>query len=147
MVDSIVFKNLFKYRSVYQLVPIPFHQTAKYIQLYKPASSKLANMSSTTTISAIELERMSMPIEPAPSNQDTKEPQRTIRPDRSSGSASLLGENGGSEPCPTPAIAAAERWNESPQNMSRLAAAFFCFMVMGANDSAYGVSLDGSLAE
>ncbi|KAK2616223.1 hypothetical protein QQS21_000855 [Conoideocrella luteorostrata] len=94
-------------------------------------------MSATTTIApAIELDRM--PIEPAPIKSDDKEPQRVFRPDVSSTSASLLGENGGTEPCQTPAITVTERWNESPKNMFRLAAAFFCFLVMGANDSAYG---------
>lgn len=63
-----------------------------------------------------------------------------VRLDASFGLASLRGENGNSESCPSSLTAAAERWNESRTNVFRLVASFFCFMVMGANDSAYGVS-------
>nr|AXS58697.1 major facilitator superfamily protein homeolog p [Epichloe coenophiala] len=89
---------------------------------------------------AIQLNHLT--TEPAPIKPDDQEPRRIIRAHApsSSGRASLLGENGGSEPCPTPAIsAAAKRWNESPASMIRLAAAFFCFLVMGATDAAYGL--------
>ncbi|KAG6006905.1 hypothetical protein E4U21_006624 [Claviceps maximensis] len=33
----------------------------------------------------------------------------------------------------------AEQWNASPRNISRIAATFFCFLVMGANDAAFGL--------
>ncbi|KAG5978560.1 hypothetical protein E4U55_006054 [Claviceps digitariae] len=33
----------------------------------------------------------------------------------------------------------AERWNDSRRNVSRIGAAFLCFLVMGANDAAYGL--------
>ncbi|EFY91605.1 hypothetical protein MAC_02490 [Metarhizium acridum CQMa 102] len=93
-------------------------------------------MSATTTISAIELEQMPMPVEPAPVKLDIKQPR--VRPDAASGPSCILDENGGSEPCPHSAVAATERWNGSRTNVYRIAACFFSFLVMGANDSAYG---------
>lgn len=63
-----------------------------------------------------------------------------VRLDASFNSASLPDENMNGESCPSPATAAAERWNESRTNVFRILASFFCFIVMGANDSAYGVS-------
>jgi hypothetical protein len=32
-----------------------------------------------------------------------------------------------------------EKWNQSRTNIQRTLATFWCFMVMGANDAAYGV--------
>lgn len=94
-------------------------------------------MSVTTTLSpAIELDQL--PIEPAPIRQDAKQSQHELQ--TWSPSLTFRGENQGTEPDPAPAVNAVERWNESPKIMSRVAAAFFCFLVMGANDSAYGVS-------
>ncbi|KHN95196.1 Major facilitator superfamily domain, general substrate transporter [Metarhizium album ARSEF 1941] len=84
---------------------------------------------STTTTSAAELERNPAP----PSNVAS-------RPDAAAGAARLPG----SEPNPSPspaaaaAAAAAERWNGSRTNVHRVAACFLSFLVMGANDSAYG---------
>lgn len=34
-----------------------------------------------------------------------------------------------------------EKWNQSRINIQRTLATFWCFMVMGANDAAYGVRL------
>jgi hypothetical protein len=36
---------------------------------------------------------------------------------------------------------AVERWNHPRSNIYKTLATFWCFMVMGANDAAYGVSL------
>lgn len=33
-----------------------------------------------------------------------------------------------------------EKWNQNRLNVQRTFATFWCFMVMGANDAAYGVS-------
>lgn len=33
-----------------------------------------------------------------------------------------------------------ERWNSTPRNIAKTLATFWAFLVMGANDSAYGVS-------
>ncbi|EHK19369.1 uncharacterized protein TRIVIDRAFT_193327 [Trichoderma virens Gv29-8] len=52
-----------------------------------------------------------------------------MRLNASSGSPSLLDENGNSEPCATSAPAVTERWNESRTNAFRLVASFFCFML------------------
>ncbi|TWU72322.1 hypothetical protein ED733_000817 [Metarhizium rileyi] len=84
-------------------------------------------MSSTATVLAIELEQLPS------SGQSIKEP-RDLHPDAPCPTA-LPAEHGDSEP---PAVAAVERWNESRANVYRTAACFFCFLVMGANDSAYG---------
>lgn len=93
------------------------------------------------TCDAIELDRVDPPTRPAPATRDDREIKRVSRsrPEASSGSASLLGELGGFEPGPTPAMPAAEKWNQSRSHIYRVAATFFCFMVMGANDAAYGV--------
>lgn len=42
---------------------------------------------------------------------------------------------------PGAAVSALQRWNHPRDNIHRLAACFWCFLVMGANDAAYGVSL------
>ena len=40
----------------------------------------------------------------------------------------------------SPAFHAMEKWNEPRINVSRTLATFWSFLVMGANDAAYGVS-------
>ncbi|UKZ84046.1 hypothetical protein TrVFT333_011862 [Trichoderma virens FT-333] len=95
-------------------------------------------MLTTPANSTIELEQTSKRVKPALFKHDMTESQRTMRLNASSGSPSLLDENGNSEPCATSATAVTEGWNESRTNAFRLVASVFCFMVMGANDSAYG---------
>jgi hypothetical protein len=41
---------------------------------------------------------------------------------------------------PTDAFPVLERWNQNRLNIYRTFATFWCFLVMGANDAAYGVS-------
>lgn len=41
---------------------------------------------------------------------------------------------------PSGAVSALQRWNNPRGNMFRIGACFWCFLVMGANDAAYGVS-------
>lgn len=91
-------------------------------------------MVSTSSTSTIELQHIELPAQPAPAQQ----PSHSIK-DESPGANRLLGELGGSEFCPSPAIPAVEKWNEPRRNSYRLGAAFWCFLVMGANDAAYGV--------
>ncbi len=112
----------------------------------------MPSCSSTTTIELQPVE--ALPTHPAPAakqlrdnNSETKrhvgrkeQPVGNEDAGSSSDGNRLLGELGGSEPCPTPAVRAAEKWNEPRRNSYRLGAAFWCFLVMGANDSAYGVS-------
>ncbi|GJN78851.1 hypothetical protein PLIIFM63780_002361 [Purpureocillium lilacinum] len=110
----------------------------------------MPSCSSTTTIELQPVE--ALPTHPAPAakqlrdnNSETKrhvgrkeQPVGNEDAGSSSDGNRLLGELGGSEPCPTPAVRAAEKWNEPRRNSYRLGAAFWCFLVMGANDSAYG---------
>lgn len=42
-------------------------------------------------------------------------------------------------PAPTTATETPERWNYPRKNIGRIGATFWAFLVMGANDSAYGV--------
>lgn len=84
---------------------------------------------------AFELERLSMPMK---SVHIKEEPQHTMGHEPCSRSVFESGEDAAMEPHTNP-IMATERWNESQRNVFRIAAAFFCFVVMGANDSAYGV--------
>ncbi|UNI16615.1 hypothetical protein JDV02_003039 [Purpureocillium takamizusanense] len=114
----------------------------------------MASCSATST-ATIELQSVDdFPGHPAPaakqlgdSNSETQRhvgrKQRAGGSDRgdfgsSSDGRGLLGELGGSEPSPSPPISVAETWNEPRRNSYRLGAAFWCFLVMGANDSAYG---------
>jgi hypothetical protein len=41
---------------------------------------------------------------------------------------------------PTDTFPVVEKWNEPRINIYRTFATFWCFLVMGANDAAYGVS-------
>lgn len=80
-------------------------------------------------------------------------PLRVAKPDSTIGSKILdsgstktseemdrvLGELGGNEPNLTPTARAVQKWNEPIGNACGLAATFFSFLVMGANDAAYGV--------
>lgn len=56
-------------------------------------------------------------------------------------------EFGGAEPDDAPYAAIVERWNGSKTSVFRVAAIFWSFFIMGANDAAYGVSLSGQLIE
>ncbi|KAK5991841.1 Bypass of stop codon 6-like protein [Cladobotryum mycophilum] len=102
-------------------------------------------MSSTLT-TTVELQQFNIPSHPAPTKQPASgETERRGSNERSIGAQAslgdgngLLGELGGFEPCLTPAVYAAERWNEPRRNVYRISASFWCFLVMGANDAAYG---------
>jgi hypothetical protein len=43
-------------------------------------------------------------------------------------------------PQPSTTVLVVERWNQSKLNIFRTLATLFAFMIMGANDAAYGVS-------
>jgi hypothetical protein len=47
--------------------------------------------------------------------------------------------DGSAEDSPIEAFPVLEKWNQSRTNIQRTLATFWCFMVMGANDAAYGV--------
>lgn len=48
-------------------------------------------------------------------------------------------------PSPTTATQTVQRWNQSKVNVARTFAAFWSFVIMGANDAAYGVSTFSTL--
>lgn len=48
---------------------------------------------------------------------------------------------------PAVVVHAIEKWNEPTVNISRLFATFWAFVIMGANDAAYGVSLISKLPD
>ena len=62
----------------------------------------------------------------------------TRNPARSSAEQIEAGDFG---PGDGPVVEAAEKWNEPRINVFRVGAAFWSLMIMGANDSAYGVSI------
>lgn len=45
-------------------------------------------------------------------------------------------------PQPSTTVSVVERWNSSKGNIYRTFATLFAFLIMGANDAAYGVSTD-----
>ena len=49
-------------------------------------------------------------------------------------------------PAPSTTVFAVERWNKPQANIYRTLAVLFAFIVMGANDAAYGVSGSSSQA-
>ncbi|GAW26087.1 putative MFS transporter [Rosellinia necatrix] len=49
-------------------------------------------------------------------------------------------DGGSGPPPPTTAADVKERWNYPRSNIPRVTSCFYSFLVMGANDSAYGVS-------
>ncbi|KAG5928313.1 hypothetical protein E4U42_000856 [Claviceps africana] len=79
-----------------------------------------------------------VPLNPLPTTPDDAHPRHMADHDASSPDEASV-----SEALAASVVVAterAERWNDSPRNVSRVAAAFLCFLVMGANDAAYGVS-------
>lgn len=81
--------------------------------------------------SAAPVELWSVLARPAHGSTHDDDARRKLPPDADAGSPS---DGDGS-------VCAAEAWNEPRRNAYRLAAAFWCFLVMGANDAAYGVGV------
>lgn len=94
----------------------------------------------STSTSTIEL--TSLPQHPLPTKQSSLGRGLILQdqPPTSQNSVDQLvdecatGENAGT------VVSAAQKWND-PGNAARVAAAFWTLFVMGANDSAYGVSI------
>lgn len=77
----------------------------------------------------------SKPQEPGPSDE------RRLGEDQDSPPSSVEQvEAGGFGPGHGPVVEVAEKWNSPRINVFRVGAAFWSLMIMGANDSAYGVS-------
>lgn len=91
-----------------------------------------------TSTCTVELQPLQVP---APTKNTGFDDDSTLRPECFAGDGQRLVEE-----CATPhdappgAALALQQWNNPRDNMYRLAACFWCFMVMGANDAAYGVS-------
>lgn len=60
---------------------------------------------------------------------------------RSGHSSSDQVESGNFEAADGTVVEAAEKWNSPRRNIFRVGATFWSMMIMGANDSAYGVSV------
>lgn len=54
------------------------------------------------------------------------------------------GQVGGSEIPPQHAVSALPAWNQNKSNVFKTLSTFVAFIIMGANDAAYGVSSDVS---
>jgi hypothetical protein len=80
-------------------------------------------------------------------------PKKTSRPASvrtvSDRSYHTLGHNGQNESLPTPttAVEKLQQWNHPTINVYRTMATFWGFLVMGMNDSAYGVGIPSVLCE
>lgn len=78
------------------------------------------------------------PSPPLPSdNKSAKESTRWAGLDEETQES--IGVRGETTP-PEEATEAKERWNYPRRNIRRVMACFYSFLVMGANDAAYGVS-------
>lgn len=82
------------------------------------------------------------PIRLAPSVKSAKVtssplPQELLHQDDSTIPMALSEDN---LPPPSTASSVVQRWNHPRSNVSKVAACFWSFVVMGANDAAYGVS-------
>ncbi|KAI5859309.1 MFS general substrate transporter [Durotheca rogersii] len=76
-----------------------------------------------------------IPTKPEPiTDVAARGPSRQTSSRDSDGSGLELGDG----PPPDTAAEAVQRWNYPRKNITRVAACFWCFVVMGANDAAYG---------
>lgn len=62
------------------------------------------------------------------------------RPESFAGDGQRLVDECATPDAPPGAVSALQQWNNPRGNIFRLSACFWCFLVMGANDAAYGVS-------
>lgn len=81
-------------------------------------------------------------LSPLPPRNKSADAISTTPPDQPStrrASSDEENQDGGEEP-PSTATDVKERWNYPRSNIPRVTSCFYSFLVMGANDSAYGVS-------
>jgi hypothetical protein len=102
-------------------------------------------MVSTSSTCTIELQPILPPSPPQakyPARIERNEPPHTA--DLGAGRR-LANEcampDGTPDDAPADAVSAKQKWNESPTTIFQLVAVFWCFLVTGANDAAYGVSI------
>ena len=98
-------------------------------------------MVSTSSTCTVELQPILPPAPPQakhPSRIERNEPPQAA--DLGAG-RQLADECAMPDDAPADAVTAKQRWNESPTTIFRLVSVFWCFLVTGANDAAYGVSL------
>ncbi|KAJ2968597.1 hypothetical protein NQ176_g9104 [Zarea fungicola] len=92
-------------------------------------------MSNCSTV-MVELQPLQVP---PPTKQAGSIRGKDARPDSiSSDGQRLVDECATPDDAPTRTTSALQRWNNPRGNMARLGACFWCFLVMGANDAAYG---------
>ncbi|KAM3529905.1 hypothetical protein MY4038_005207 [Beauveria bassiana] len=90
----------------------------------------------TTSICPVELQPLQIP---APTKQVDYD-HKAGRPESFAGNGQrLVDECATPDDAPPGAVSALQRWNHPRGNVSRVAACFWCFLVMGANDAAYGL--------
>ncbi|KAM3444365.1 hypothetical protein NHJ13734_001482 [Beauveria thailandica] len=97
----------------------------------------------TTSICAVELQPLQIP---APTKQVDYD-HKTSRPESFAGDGQrLVDESAMPDDAPPGAVSALQRWNHPRGNVFRIAACFWCFLVMGANDAAYGPLLQSLIS-
>lgn len=84
-------------------------------------------------------DELSQPVLDAGSPAESPRKHQAMAKD-SDRSPDLTGKSDETEPTTGSAAFAGEKWNNPKSNAYRLGAAFFSFLVLGANDAAYGVS-------
>ncbi|KAH6648155.1 major facilitator superfamily domain-containing protein [Truncatella angustata] len=92
---------------------------------------------SSSSTSVVEME----PIRLAPSTKSTRGPSTSVPGDLTQqhiSSSGVLGDNAEDLPAPSTATDVVQRWNYPRSNVPKVAACFWSFVVMGANDAAYG---------
>ncbi|KAJ3480678.1 hypothetical protein NLG97_g8013 [Lecanicillium saksenae] len=89
-----------------------------------------------TSTCLVELQPLQVP---APTKQAGPAPENVTRSELFSGDGQrLVDECATPDDAPSRAVPALQQWNNPRGNIFRLSACFWCFLVMGANDAAYG---------
>ncbi|OAA71962.1 Major facilitator superfamily domain, general substrate transporter [Akanthomyces lecanii RCEF 1005] len=97
-----------------------------------------------TSTCTVELQPLQVP---APTKQTSPVDGGVTRPECYAGDGQrLVDECASPDDAPPGAVSALQRWNHPRENMYRLAACFWCFLVMGANDAAYGPLLQSLIS-
>jgi hypothetical protein len=100
----------------------------------------------TSSSCTIELDDLDLVVLPRANGSKEDLPQVSRRLSRPSNPGRTLSmqeidrEPDGSLPSPSTASAPVERWNKNRTNICKTFAAFWAFIIMGANDAAIGVS-------
>ena len=75
-------------------------------------------------------------------NIELHDHQRVFRDDKASSNVSDFRDpTGGADSPPENAVSALPKWNQDRSNVFKTLSTFLAFIILGANDAAYGVSL------